>query len=169
MRRNALTILIAAVAACASAQNARSGFSVGASKDATSPIREARQRWNAAIASHDTTPLRALLADSIVQVSPYFVRPGKDGYIAGFARQFSSRPQFFMAYEPTTVDVRIVGFDTLATEQGSWRETWLEQGTDPTEMHGDYFAIWHRQGPDWVIVREVFAPRSCSGKRYCKR
>lgn len=164
MRHLRLVVVLLTVIACATSGPAASGpRGAGPLDDA---VRAARLRWNNAIAAHDTTPLRDLLADSILQASPYFSRVGKENYITGFARQFASRPRFLMVYAPDQIDVQVVVNDTLAMERGHWHETWLESG-DPTDMRGNYFAIWRRRGRGWQIVREVFAPTTCVGLRYC--
>lgn len=129
-------------------------------------MREARARWNAAVAAHDTAAVRRLLADSVVQTNHLFFSVGPDRYVAGLARQIARRPRLTFVYAPQEVEVSRSG--TLAAEYGRWRETWLESG-EPTELRGTYFVIWRQRAGAWEIVRDTFVPSSCTGERYCNR
>jgi hypothetical protein len=73
-----------------------------------------------------------------------------------------------MSYTPERIEASAVFAQELATEYGHWRETWLEGG-EPTEIRGTYYAVWRAHGGSWEILREMFAPQSCSGERYCRR
>jgi ketosteroid isomerase-like protein len=131
-------------------------------------VRAARARWNAAVAARDTAALTQLAADSIVQTSPFFVSVGRDRYITGFAQNMARRPQFGFVETPERLEASVVFGRVLATEYGHWRETWLEQD-EPTEIRGTYYAVWRENAGAWEIVREVFAPQSCTGQRYCSQ
>ncbi len=133
-----------------------------------SAVRAARARWNAAVAARDTGALARLAADSIVQASPFFASAGRDRYVAGLARNMARRPQFGLVEVPERLEASAVFGGVLATEYGHWRETWLEQG-EPTEIRGTYYAVWRERASVWEIVREVFAPQSCTGRRYCRQ
>jgi ketosteroid isomerase-like protein len=139
-----------------------------ASAGSLTAVRAARARWNAAVAARDTTTLTRLAADSILQTSPFFVSVGRDRYIAGFAQNMARRLQFGFVMTPEQLEASAVFGPVLATEYGHWRETWLEQD-EPTEIRGTYYAVWRERDGAWEIVREAFAPQSCTGQRYCSQ
>ncbi len=136
------------------------------SADGEVGVRDARRRWNAALAERDSGALVQLVEDSAMHVSTRFVNSGRSAYLAQFLQAMTRRPQFRLTYRPQQVDMCQRQNCRMATEYGAWTETWLEDG-EPTEVSGTYFAIWRQHGAAWQIQREVFATTRCSGRRYC--
>ena len=131
-----------------------------------SSVQDARMRWNAALLKRDSTALGALLDDSAVHVSPRFTHIGKTDYLSVFLQNMA-RPEFELVYQPDRIVPCARPACLLATEYGSWKETWLQDG-DPTEVSGTYYALWRKHGDEWQIRSEVFATLKCRGERYCR-
>lgn len=129
-------------------------------------VRDARRRWNSALVARDSVALAQLVEDSAMHVSVRFAHSGRSAYLGQFIRAMTARPQFQLTYLPERVVICQRPNCQMATEYGTWNETWLEDG-EPTEVRGTYYAIWRHHGEMWQIQREAFATTQCRGKRYC--
>lgn len=136
--------------------------------DSDSSVRDARRRWNAALLARDSAALARLVEDSAVHVSVRFTHNGKSAFLAQFLTAMTVRPRFQLAYRSERVSVCERSNCGMATEYGTWSETWLEDG-EPTEVSGTYYAIWRRHRDSWQIQSEIFATTRCRGRRYCER
>lgn len=134
--------------------------------DASSSVRAARIRWNAAVVRRDSNALAGLVDDSAVHVSPRFTHLGRSAYLTVFLHNMAARPEFRLVYQPDRVRACEQAPCRIATESGTWKETWVEQG-EPTEVGGTYYAIWRRNGDVWQIRAEAFATLTCRGQQYC--
>ena len=161
-RMQALGLLLALLigAACAGRQ------ALGAATEVGPDIRAARLQWNAALVARDSGALAKLVEDSAVHVSPQFIHVGRVAFLAQFLRAMTTRPQFHLTYLVEAVTVCERPSCAVATEYGSWTESWLQEG-EPTEISGTYYAIWRRNERGWQIRSEVFATTRCRGTRYC--
>ena len=154
-----ITLLLLA-AACAGRRVASPSTALG------SDVQAARMKWNAALAARDSNALARMVEDSAVHVSPRFTHVGRTAFLATFLRAMTTRPQFLLIYRPErTADCERLPC-VVATEYGTWVESWLQDG-EPTEVSGTYYAMWRRNGDAWQIRSEVFATTRCRGSRYC--
>ena len=161
LRRAAIVIACAAVAACATGQRA------APVADVEADVRAARARWNAALAARDSSVLESLVEDSAAQVSARATRIGRAAFLRVFLENMMARPEFRLIYEPVQVTGCSQPRCDVATESGRWQETWRESG-EPTEVGGTYYAIWRRDAEGrWRIRSEAFATLVCRGQRYC--
>jgi ketosteroid isomerase-like protein len=136
--------------------------------DSEASVRDARRRWNATLAARDSSALARLVEDSAVHVTVRFTHVGKPAFLAQFLSAMSARPQFQLTYRSERVNLCERPSCEMATEYGTWNETWLENG-EPTEVSGTYYAIWRLHNDAWQIHSESFATTKCRGRRYCGR
>ena len=136
--------------------------------DSDARVRDARRRWNAALVARDSGGLAKLVEDSAVHVSVRFTHIGKSAFLAQFLTAMTVRSQFQLIYRSERVKACERPNCEMATEYGTWSETWLETG-EPTEVSGTYYAIWRRHRDLWQIQSEIFATTQCRGRRYCER
>ena len=136
--------------------------------DSGASVRDARRRWNAALVAHDSGALARLVEDGAVHVSVRFTHIGKSTFLAQFLTAMTVRPKFQLTYRSERVSACERPTCEMATEYGTWSETWLETG-EPTEVSGTYYAIWRRHRDLWQIQSEIFATTQCRGRRYCER
>jgi ketosteroid isomerase-like protein len=158
----AIGLMIVVAAGCASHASRL------APTDSEASVRDARRRWNAALVARDSGALAKLVEDSAVHVSPRFNHIGKSAFLAQFLTAMAVRPQFRLTYQSERVSVCERPDCGMATEYGTWSETWLETG-EPTEVSGTYYAIWRLHRGRWQIHSETFATTRCRGRRYCAR
>ncbi len=138
----------------------------GALSEGGSSVRVARTLWNTALAARDSGALARLVEDSAVHVSPQFTHVGRVAFLAQFVRAMTTRPQFQLSYRPERITVCERPHCVVATEYGTWVESWL-QDEEPTQVSGTYYAIWRRNSDGWQIRSEVFTTTRCRGIRYC--
>lgn len=126
-------------------------------------IREARERFNIAIANKDAKTIRTVLAPSYHIVTGRSDQShGQDEEAARWASVFQSDPTAI--YVRTTREITINEAWGLAEELGNWKGSYTlrqAQGDALTEKlvnaSGVYSAKWQRtQTGDWVLQAEVF-------------
>lgn len=75
-----------------------------------------------------------------------------------------ARPDLVFDFEP--VNIQINHQWNLASENGTWLETWTEHG-ELTTLTGTYSALWKKTTATWLMDAELFIPLECSGSSYC--
>lgn len=134
--------------------------------EAESAIREARSRFNAAIASHDTAALARDWEESVTVVSSRgAVSAGRAAYFSALAGQFAARPDIVYTRTPAIVTVHPEW--GMATEEGAWTGHWTD-GDGPVSVAGRYIAQWRLAGGRWLLHSEAFGLLTCLGGRYCR-
>jgi ketosteroid isomerase-like protein len=117
-------------------------------------IRAARDRFNAAIAAHDTTALDRDWADDITVIaSRGSVSSGRAAYRAGLIGDFGSRPGVIYLRTPVTITVHPAL--NLATEVGDWTGSWTDMAGQVV-AGGRYIAQWRFVGGRWLLHAEAF-------------
>lgn len=118
-------------------------------------IREARERFNQAIANKDAETIRALLAPS------YHIVTGRSGQFHGadeeakrWAGVFESDPT--ANYVRTTREITVNESWGLAEELGNWKGSYTLAGK-LVNTSGVYSAKWQKtKNGIWVLQAEVF-------------
>jgi ketosteroid isomerase-like protein len=129
-------------------------------------IRQARARWNRAVAKRDTTVLRTLWSETYHFVGGTGQISGPEAAVAAVTRLFAQRPDVFFEAQPTRI--RVAGDHGLASEFGTWVERWRDS-SGLTELRGTYYVLWRRHQADvWLMEAEVNVPEACTGSDYCK-
>lgn len=118
-------------------------------------IREARERFNIAIASKDPETIRSLLAPS------YHIVTGRSDQFHGQEEEAKRWQQVFES-DPTAIYVRTTREITvneswgLAEELGNWKGSYT-LNKNIVSASGVYSAKWQRrQNGDWVLQAEIF-------------
>lgn len=137
------------------------------SRAASTLIRAARARSNAAIAAHDLAGIaREWMPDVSVLNSTGKQTNGRDANRANLTRQFELRPD--TKYVRTPASIEVFAAWGVAAERGDWVGTWTEPD-GPLVIGGTYQAQWRQVGSAWLIAAELFVPTYCSGGAYCVR
>ena len=147
-----------ALAGCSRAQPAPGDSAETATSGA---IRAARERFNAAIASRDTTTIAALLLPT------YHIVTGRSAQGHGVAEEVSLWRTMFadtsLIYVRRTREVRANPAWGLAEELGDWTGR-LTAPDGPVRVNGSYAAKWQRDtGGNWRLQSEVFTTLHCEG------
>ena len=158
MHRILRVIVAVALAACSRAP-AVSGD--GADRATSSAVRAARERFNAAIASRDTTTIAALLLPS------YHIVTGRSAQGHGVAEEAGAWREMFadttLLYVRRTREVRANPAWGIAEELGDWTGR-LTAPDGPVRVGGSYAAKWQRDtGGSWRLQSEVFTTLHCEG------
>ena len=132
-----------------------------AQRDASTAIREARDRFNTAIASHDTATIAGLLLPS------YHVITGRSAQSHGVAEAMTTWRGLFadstMNYVRRPRDVRTNVEWGLAEELGDWTGRFTAPD-GVVRVSGSYAAKWQRDtGGRWRLQSEVFTTLACTG------
>jgi len=104
-------------------------------------------------------------ADAIVVAGPVWRTSGRESLIAAYASLAAKRHDVRWWHQPADVQVDISWGN--AVEQGTWQETWSEDG-GLIQLSGSYSALWRRVQGRWMLEAEVFVPLRCVGGAYCK-
>jgi uncharacterized protein (TIGR02246 family) len=132
-----------------------------------SAIRAARERFNQAIAQHDTSAMAADWADEVRVISSRGdLVIGRAANLAIFAKQFAARPHLVYRRVPRTV--RILDPWDAASEAGEWTGSWTEPG-GTVRVSGRYLAQWKREAGRWKLSSEYFVPERCESGSYCRQ
>lgn len=124
-------------------------------------IRDARGRYNAAIANRDADAIAALLA------SDYHVVTGRSDQSHGVEEQRRRWADFFkndpaLIFHRTPRELRVNAAWGLAEELGDWTGT-STTGSAIVSTAGVYAAKWQRAVDGvWLIQAEVFTTLECS-------
>ena len=125
-------------------------------------IREARERFNVAIASRNVETIRSLLAPSYHIVTGRSEQShGADEEARRWSERFRSDPT--VMYRRTPREVTINEDWGLAEELGNWRGTYTTEGV-LVHTSGVYAAKWQRaEDGVWVLQAELFTTITCTG------
>ena len=125
-------------------------------------IRNARERFNEAIANHDAKTIGTLLAPN------YHIVTGRSDQFHGteeeplrWADVFEKDPS--VIYRRTPREIRVNELWGLAEELGNWSGSYsVENGG--VNASGVYSAKWQRaENGEWLIQVEVFTTLECDG------
>jgi len=129
-------------------------------------IREARERSNRAIASHDTAAMAAEWMESLHVVSSNSAQiAGRAANLQRFAEQFAARPD--VVYRRTPHAISFYAAWGMAGEDGRWTGSWTDRD-GKIRIGGRYFAKWQKLDGRWRIQAEIYVPDSCEGGAYCR-
>ena len=125
-------------------------------------IREARERFNMAIAERDVAAIRSLLAPSYHIVTGRSEQShGADEEAKRWAERFASDPT--VMYRRSPREVTINEDWGLAEELGNWKGTYTTEGV-LVHASGVYAAKWQRaEDRMWVLQAELFTTITCTG------
>lgn len=125
-------------------------------------IRNARERFNEAIANHDAETIGTLLAPE------YHIVTGRSDQFHG-AKEESLRWVFVFEKDPTVIysrisrEIRVNELWGLAQELGDWTGSYSVEN-EKTNASGVYSAKWQRaENGEWLIQVEVFTTLECDG------
>lgn len=121
-----------------------------------------RERFNMAIAKHDTQMIGALLAPE------YHIVTGRSDQFHGadeeplrWASVFEKDPT--VIYRRTTREIRVNELWGLAEELGNWTGSYSTE-SGMVNASGVYSAKWQRaEDGEWLIQVEVFTTLECNG------
>jgi len=118
-------------------------------------IRQARERFNIAVANKDAATIRALLAPSYhIVTGRSDQNHGQDEEAKRWASMFQSDPTAI--YVRTTREITVNESWGLAEELGNWKGSYT-LNKNLVSASGVYSAKWQRtQRGDWVLQAEVF-------------
>ncbi len=131
-------------------------------KTAEESIREARERYNAAIANCDADAIAAVLCLG------YHVVTGRSDQFHGIEEQRRRWRDLFQKTDApvfcrTPREIRINDAWGLAEELGNWTGT-SHRGAQAVNTSGVYAAKWQRATDGtWLVQAEVFTTLECSG------
>jgi hypothetical protein len=131
-------------------------------------VRALRAESNAAIAAHDVSRLRNVLADD------YHGIQGTSGALdsggADTARSYGDeefKDPTFVTYRRTPQSVVMAQSGKRIAEAGHWVGEWRK--SDGTmRKTGVYFAMWVPSGGTWRLKSESFVTLACTGSEVCK-
>jgi ketosteroid isomerase-like protein len=125
-------------------------------------IREARERFNTAIAERDVAAIRSLLAPSYHIVTGRSEQShGADEEARRWAERFTFDPT--VMYRRSPREVTINEDWGLAEELGNWKGTYTTEGV-LVHASGVYAAKWQRaEDRVWVLQAELFTTITCTG------
>lgn len=129
-------------------------------------IRSARERFNRAIAAHDTTAIGQDLADDVRVISSrgqYL--EGRAAYRYSLVQQIATRPGLLYVRKPVKIAVQTAW--GTATEEGEWTGRWTDPD-GPVTVRGTYIAHWRRVDGAWKLSAELFGLTACVGGAYCR-
>ncbi len=129
-------------------------------------IRNIRQQFNDAIATHDSTRIdRFCTADYTAISSRNSEIHGIDGEAAALAIEYRTKKEVIYIRTPREIKV----FDSwhMASEYGSYTGQWHDMD-GLIKVAGTYYAKWHNINSAWRIRVEVFTPLSCTGGKWCE-
>lgn len=122
-----------------------------AAADNQAEIREARARYNAAIAAHDSAAIRAMFVDDYKGLagSGGELITGGDAMAAYFASAF--RNPDFKGFVRTQDVITIASPPDRAMERGHW-----QGGSRQVQFGGEYLAVWVPTPTGWRLRSESF-------------
>ena len=163
-RRWVLAGLVALGSAATSPLSAQVALSPQAS------ISTLRHEWNTAFTMRDTARMGRLVTDSTVFISDRVELRGRESVTTTFGKLFASKPDIRLLFTIDTIfPARPVVTDMVASEYGTWQETWFDFG-GTVILRGTYYDVWRREAAGWRIAVHTFAVTSCSGNvTYCNR
>ena len=130
--------------------------------ESSNAIRNARERFNEAIANHDTEMIGMLLAPN------YHIVTGRSDQFHGadeeplrWAAVFEKDPS--VIYRRTPREIRVNENWGLAEELGNWTGSYSVEN-EIVNASGVYSAKWQRaENGNWLIQAEVFTTLECNG------
>jgi hypothetical protein len=126
-------------------------------------IREAREKFNIAIAEHDVDKIRSLLMSSYHIVTGRSEQShGADNEQQRWDERFRSDPTVF--YRRTPREITINEEWGLAEELGNWRGNYTVNEV-LVHVSGVYAAKWQRaESGAWLLQAEMFTTITCTGR-----
>lgn len=145
-----MLILLALAAATASPDRA-----IGAMREAS----------NAAIAAHDMTALRRVMAPG------YTILPGSLGLpltADAFAERIGAAfaDPTFITYVRTPTKIEVATNGKRAAERGTWLGRWKKPDGE-MRLTGVYQATWVPADGGWRLLSETFVSLDCAGSAAC--
>lgn len=138
----------------------------GSSQTDDRVIRAARDRFNAAIAAHDTVALDRDWADDIEVISSRgAVARGRAAYRELLIDQMRRFADVRYRRQPDTIVISS-GWAT-ASESGRWSGGWTA-ADGPVRVNGRYVAQWRKTDRGWRLTAEAFVAERCQGGDYCR-
>jgi ketosteroid isomerase-like protein len=119
--------------------------------DNQAEIRDARARYNAAIAGHDSATIRTMFIDDYKGLagSGGELIAGGDAMAAYFANAFRNPDFLGFVRTPDVITVAIP--PDRAMERGHW-----QGGTRNATLRGEYLAVWVPTAAGWKLRSESF-------------
>lgn len=161
--RRAVTVVLGLGILTVGAAGSASGWAAGAGGEGSGEqIREARERFNTAIAERDLEAIGSLLAPEVHVVTGRGTQyHGKPQMLEVWQRIFAADPT--LIYRRTPREVQVNEPWGLAEEVGDWTGSYTVAG-EAVQSSGRYAAKWQRTpGGEWVLTAEVFTTFACEG------
>lgn len=130
-------------------------------------IRESRELFNQAIATHDTLHIGDSWMDNFSLITSMDLNvTGKQENIESFTAHFNERPDVVYVRIPDQIEI----FKSwgMASEYGHWVGSWTE-ADGKVEVGGTYYAKWHKVESKWLLRTETYTPTYCNGGEYCAK
>lgn len=123
-------------------------------------VREARERFNTAIAGDDFAAIAAILTEEVVLVTgsasdTYF---GASRQVALWQSDVGAADR--LRYVRVPSNISLSPLYPLAMEAGDWTGT----AGDGATVGGEYSAKWRCQSGEWLLEAEIFMTTRCSGR-----
>jgi ketosteroid isomerase-like protein len=159
--RRAVTVVLC-LGILAAAAGSAPGWAAGAGEGSGEQVREARERFNAAIAERDLEAIGSVLAPDLHVVTGRGTQyHGKPQMLAVWQRIFAEDPT--LIYQRTPREIQVNEAWGLAEEVGDWTGSYTVGG-EAVRSSGRYAAKWQRaQGGEWVLTAELFTTLACDG------
>ena len=125
-------------------------------------IRDARERFNIAIANKDATRIQSILAPT------YHIVTGRSAQNHGAAEEAKRWADVFQQddtaiYRRTPREIRVNEAWGIAEELGDWKGSYTAENV-LVQASGVYAAKWQRaENGEWVLQVEVFTTMECLG------
>jgi len=128
-------------------------------------IRDARKRYDTAIAQRDFAALSKLTTGDVQMTGAALRSSGIAALQEALKRLVEKRADVALKCEVEAIEVNEAW--NVAAEWGRWRETWTEQD-GAVDLRGSYLAMWKRIDGRWLLDAWLFVPKSCKGGSYCE-
>jgi ketosteroid isomerase-like protein len=129
-----------------------------------SVIRDARRQMSEALAAREFAVIEQHITSNVSITGPVWRTVGREQVIQAYSRLMTRRPDLAWTYEAQ--EIRFNRDWPVASESGTWRETWSEPD-GLTDLRGSYMALWRRMDGRWLLDAQVFIPLTCTGSSYC--
>jgi ketosteroid isomerase-like protein len=127
----------------------------------TQTIRNARMKYNDAIAQHDAAALQSFLdEDFVITISTGAIQRSRDEYVDSFAAYFDRYPD--VIYVRTPSEITLSSAYPLAIEHGTWVGSRTGEN-GKVENGGQYTAAWRKTDGTWRVYSELFVGLYCHG------
>jgi ketosteroid isomerase-like protein len=165
LNRFRFTLIAAIISFLVTDTGLAQGPSVNPAKPSSeSQIRDARKGFDDAIARRDFSALSSFATPDLQETGPSLRSTGLATLQASAKSLVARRPDLDMRFESDRIEVNETW--DVASEQGHWRERWIEKGS-PVDLRGSYLAMWKRINGQWFLEACLFVPLVCKGEKYC--